>query len=586
MTSMTLALAIPTLWCLLIFLAAAFALPAYCMDQSLGLLCRLSRGGLLAAAYSIVAVVCLGTIKCYNVFSILLLGLGFMLVTRRVATGLSFASLLSGWPDQVQRTLSGALIWVFRLGREERVHSLMHHPRIYRLTRTLERMPIMSLGFLAMMIGVVILSFCSHIVHWSNLRLAHSDEYLCLLRAREMRLNLESLAKPLLFPALVSATSLLSSTDPLHVVRALSAATPVLAMLGLGRIVFLLTRSLLAASAAMYAANLEMAQQVILPLVSTFIAGQSAFTETLSKTFTPALESQAAMLFVILWMVVLLDSKPARNERLVLCNLACGIILIASGSLLLCLAPFLGIACLSRRPLRSFSCGAIILVLSILAWTYHNPELPVEVLAWMPCALSLLVGIGVFALEIVAVSFVGLIARPMIGAAGVSIAILWFPLLTEAAQPLEYNSVALATSVIAHKFAYQRWSIAAPVEQLAEVYSLGNFQDLAALVDSAEAGDLARAFGSNDSLDDLFVILEKTPFRSFIKEPDSVSFPVLTDSTYRNYRSPAGRASLEMRAMQLCEAYKNKHRNMTIFFEDESIRVYRLHRDSTSLHSP
>jgi hypothetical protein len=107
---------------------------------------------------------------------------------------------------------------------------------------------------------------------------------------------------------------------------------------------------------------------------------------------------------------------------------------------------------------------------------------------------------------------------------------------------------------------------------------VGGFQDLAALVTLASSSDIAQVVLSNDSVDDLFIFVEKTPFATFQREPDAVSFLTLTDSTYRNYRSPAGRASLEVRAMELCESYKKKHKNMTVFFEDDNVRVYRLSR--------
>ncbi len=178
----------------------------------------------------------------------------------------------------------------------------------------------------------------------------------------------------------------------------------------------------------------------------------------------------------------------------------------------------------------------------------------------------------------VVVSFAGLEARPVVAVAIILVAFFRFPPSTEAEQPLEYDSIARATSAISHQFPHLRWSIAAPVEQFAEVYSLGGFQDLAGLVNASSSGDIAQSMLSNDGVDDLFIFVEKMPFTSFQREPDSVSFRTLTDSTYRNYRSPAGRASVEVRALQLCETYKQKHKNMTVFFEDENVRVYRLSR--------
>jgi hypothetical protein len=200
--------------------------------------------------------------------------------------------------------------------------------------------------------------------------------------------------------------------------------------------------------------------------------------------------------------------------------------------------------------------------------------------------LSLVAGMVVARLEMAAVLFAGMRARPLVSAALIALAWICLPPTVEGAQALEYDSIASATNRIAHEFAHQRWSIAAPVEQFAEVYSLGDFQDLAGLVNAANSGDISRAMMANEGLDDLFIFVEKTPFTPFQKEPNGVSFATLTDSTYRNYRSPAGRASLEVRALELCEAYKKDHANMTVFFEDDNVRVYRVSRVRAAARTP
>jgi hypothetical protein len=60
----------------------------------------------------------------------------------------------------------------------------------------------------------------------------------------------------------------------------------------------------------------------------------------------------------------------------------------------------------------------------------------------------------------------------------------------------------------------------------------------------------------------------------------SYRFSVLTDITYRNYRSPAGRASLESAAMQLCEDYRRDHSDADIYFEDDSLRIYHIQQQT------
>jgi hypothetical protein len=65
----------------------------------------------------------------------------------------------------------------------------------------------------------------------------------------------------------------------------------------------------------------------------------------------------------------------------------------------------------------------------------------------------------------------------------------------------------------------------------------------------------------------------------FSQEPLAVSFAVLTDSTYRSYRSPAGRASLEFDAWQLCENYRQYHSDMEVYFQDDHLLIYRIHSE-------
>jgi hypothetical protein len=289
------------------------------------------------------------------------------------------------------------------------------------------------------------------------------------------------------------------------------------------------------------------------------------------------LEAEAALFVLLLWMAVLLGNN-GEEHGVGRSTLACAIILSASSFFLLLLAPFVGLACIGRRSRLFLPFGLLVVVLGGIAWQMRNPETPIEALQYLPCMLSLLAGIMIAYVELTAVSFVGLASRPVVAVGIIVFALLRFPVATEGAQLLEYESIARATNTISHQFARQRWMIAAPVEQFAEVYSVGGFQDLAALVTLASSSDIAQVVLSNDSVDDLFIFVEKTPFATFQREPDAVSFLTLTDSTYRNYRSPAGRASLEVRAMELCESYKKKHKNMTVFFEDDNVRVYRLSR--------
>jgi hypothetical protein len=51
---------------------------------------------------------------------------------------------------------------------------------------------------------------------------------------------------------------------------------------------------------------------------------------------------------------------------------------------------------------------------------------------------------------------------------------------------------------------------------------------------------------------------------------------VLSDPTYRNYRSASGRSKLEQATLQLCETYRLHHPESRIYYEDEHLRIYQF----------
>jgi hypothetical protein len=140
---------------------------------------------------------------------------------------------------------------------------------------------------------------------------------------------------------------------------------------------------------------------------------------------------------------------------------------------------------------------------------------------------------------------------------------------------LEYEAAARQSLRIAETYPAQHWAIAAPVEQFSETFGMGQYEDLDEFVRQYQdrAGDASFQFPDKT----LFIFVEKRPFEYFATEPTAVSFSILTDPTYRNYRSPAGRSSLELSARKLCEAYRETHASR-VFYEDENLTVYDFSR--------
>jgi hypothetical protein len=141
---------------------------------------------------------------------------------------------------------------------------------------------------------------------------------------------------------------------------------------------------------------------------------------------------------------------------------------------------------------------------------------------------------------------------------------------------LEYPIAQAKTLEIASTLPRGQWLIVAPVEQLAEAYGRGWYEDPAAFVErhAARAGDPSFTF--DYSMNEIMVFVEKRPFKTFSTEAHALPFATLMDPTYRNYRSLAGRASLQARLLALCQAYARTHEGASLYYEDDDLAIYRF----------
>jgi hypothetical protein len=157
------------------------------------------------------------------------------------------------------------------------------------------------------------------------------------------------------------------------------------------------------------------------------------------------------------------------------------------------------------------------------------------------------------------------------------VAVFWLPPRRPVKQPLEYESVVRETQELAERFPARNGCSSLLSNSCRKRLAWEG----ASFVEEYQGRVGVPEFRFPEPQEDLFIYLEKTPFQIFTREPSVVSFPVLTDITYRNYRSPAGRASLESAAMQLCESYRRHHSDADIYFEDDCVRIYHIHQQTT-----
>jgi len=565
-------------WSFLVFVGATIVLPTLVTSPRGTLFGRMVRGSLNASAFWVGAALLLGLLKCFNALTIISLGGVILLLARNRAAGTSFRAVAEALPDWAISAAPALLrvpYWVSE--HMSSVPTLRENRWLVRKAQMLGRLPGSSLLFLSILIAVITFAISMQAFHLSGTRLSYSDEYLALLRARQLILNVDVASRPLVFPSLVSATALLSSVDPLPMTQILSALVPILLTMAVGRLTFLLTRSFVASSAAMYCQGVASLGQAGVAGASLLFGTESPLAKSMVGLQSSNIDAQSALLFLFLWMNVLVEARTKGSIGIKASTVACALILACSSVLLLLIMPFVGLACVSRRPKLLLCSATGVLIVASIAWMALKPSPEPEVFQYLPSAFCLLLGIAVYTVEVALVSLAGLPARAVVAAICICVAAKWLPPQPATKQHLEYESVASNASAIAEQFPHQRWIIAAPVEQLAEVYSLGSFEDLASLVNAATHDDLSPALSFGSNYEDLFIFVEKLPFSVFEGEPSTVEYSILVDSTYRYYRSPAGRASLEMKAMRLCEGYRRTHRNMSVFFEDDNVRIYRVH---------
>ncbi len=569
---------IAALWGLAVYGATSCIIPACVWRSQQSLVSRLVLGGLLSTAFWLAAAFCLATIHSFNAPILLLVWLLTLLLLRRYQAGVPLTRVTAASPEQLLAVLNRLRQWGHGQDGSFSLATAIRESRLVsRIAQGLSLMPtasyvaLVGLGLVTAFVAVV------QINALHGIRMDNSDGYVSLLRTRELLLNTHVAARPFVGPAIAASLSLVSGVDPLPLLRMLAILIPFLLAVALGRFVFLASRSLVAAAVTIYIAGAVPVIDVLTKLLSLPAVDLKSLLPYLASLPDKNLQWQILLLTFTLWMTILLDRPRVKaTAEIATATGACVLVIVSAEPRLLLIVPLLGYLCLSRTP--RWILGVLFTVVSLMLLILQT-DAPIVASALpdlLTVSLAILLGLITFCLEYLLVQMAGVWARTIPAFGWLVLAVLWLPPEAATQHSLEYESIAENASLIAEQFPHERWIIAAPVEQLAEIYSLGAFEDLASLVEKAGINDLSKALKYGDNYDDLFIFVEKSPFNLFNSEPASVAFPVLVDSTYRNYRSPAGRASLESRALHLCESYRSTHRNVSIFFEDEHTRIYRI----------
>lgn len=418
-----------------------------------------------------------------------------------------------------------------------------------------------------------------------ELRFDQPEQYDALLRARQLMVNIHPADRPLVFPALIAATSLLSSTDPTQVTRFLTPAIGLLLVLATGLVIQVCARGGVASVAAIYclgAAAFPPARNQTGVAASAREKIEAVFSAT-PATIRPSPEFALGVLFLLLALVLLADWYRNSRGWESLLDFTCCLMLTAVVSEVLLVILVLAAGVLLLRPMAGLF-ALVMLCYGLVAWASLSADIniPDEMRTVLPVAAAILVGCILAFIKAPSVAPTGRTAETVLLVACLGFAAIWLRPQRFVGRSLEYEAAARTTQEIAHGFPRQTWVVAAPVEQLAETFGLGGHEDLSEFVENYRSQVSNPRFRFPDARQDLFIYVEKRPFQIFSREPEQVSFAALSDPTYRNYRSPGGRASLEAAALQLCESYRQNHSNVDVFFENEVLRIYHIHRQQAS----
>ncbi len=372
----------------------------------------------------------------------------------------------------------------------------------------------------------------------SQSRLGHPDNYQFVLDARRLILGGPAEMLPSPFVILSAALAVLSGVDPIHAVRFLGPMIGFLLPVAAAAYVYRATANGSAALLAMYALGTF---TFITPHVGG-VAWWEVITSTLNDSFTRQWNAGDWELGAFFGLCAALAWPSRASNRADLVNAGCAVVLVALTAPALLIVVVATAAARKVGPafaaavMASSWIGLSVIGAGSRGWAE-------SALATLAVGLALGLGVSSHGLSLCAPTSIRarfrLATLVALVVAGVELAPTG-----PGGKYLEYEISARKTAEIAASFPRGQWMVVGPVEQLPVVYGLGWYLELSAFVNLyAETPGHERA-ELDFAIDDVFVFIEKQPFVVVTPAP-AARFSTLADPTYLNYRSPAGRASLD-----------------------------------------
>ncbi|WP_309739687.1 hypothetical protein [Chamaesiphon sp. OTE_20_metabat_361] len=427
----------------------------------------------------------------------------------------------------------------------------------------------------------------------TEFRYSHPDTYGQLLLTQQiLARDLPTSDRLPIFASLAAFISALSGVHPIQVVHLLGAIVGTTIVLSIGYTCGSLTKNGAATLAATYSLGSYLFTWQ-LPISTRLPPSVQQCLSVLRDTLDRGLirtwavgEVELGALFAILAIGCSTQIARASRRTEALINTLCCVLLVGIiAPDLLILLLFAGFGSIFGRQMAFFTVSVAWVVLGVFA-AIPGGYFPTfgSVLTVLPIGLSLLVGLLFSAIATAGRLLLASWSAPVCLTIFIAVTLNFSLPPVPAIDYLEYDATARKAVEIGHLFPHHQWTLVAPVEQLAQVYGRGWYEDIAQFTAKYQERVASPSFNFPHQTT-LLVITEKQPF--ILDKPEyPVPYSVLVDPTYRNYRSPSGRTKLAAATLQLCETYRRYHPDSRIYYENDRLRIYQFRPQANALTAP
>lgn len=153
--------------------------------------------------------------------------------------------------------------------------------------------------------------------------------------------------------------------------------------------------------------------------------------------------------------------------------------------------------------------------------------------------------------------------------------------------PYQYESAAMTAERIARTFPRGQWFVVSPTHELTSVLGRGWHVELFQFLKQYSEEAVAAPDFKFPWEADIFIFVEKQP----LARPNATAgryhgghgMAMIDDAVVQAYGTPLGRASTQWRLARLIAAFARSHDNISSYYQDDKLTVYRISKDAASL---